>query len=331
MTTIYAAMRDALLVVTGEPGDWRTTRRLDGHSLECVAAHPSHPDRVFVGTFDDGLLRSKDGGESFEHVATGLVGKKVMSAAVNPHDADEVWVGTEPSAVYATVDGGDSWTQKDGLTDLPSASDWSFPPRPQTHHVRWIEIDPDVTDHRYVGIEAGALVQTHDRGGSWEDRVSSSRLDNHSLTTHVDAPGRAWAAAGDGYAETHDGGETWEHPQEGLDHRYCWSVVVDPDDPDTVLLSSATSPRVAHNADRAESYLYRKRGDGAWEHAEDGLPAGEGMLRAVLAAGDSGGECYALTNLGLFRTTDMGDSWDRVEVDWPAAFERQTARGLVVL
>ena len=352
MPTIHAAMRNELLVAErtdaatdgvasdgAVPDDaWRTTRRLAEHDLECAAVHPASPDRVFVGTFDAGLHRSEDGGESFERVDPDGMSQHVMSIAVDPESSETVWAGTEPSEVYRSTDGGSSWERREGLVDLPSSSEWSFPPRPDTHHVRWIEPDPHKPDHLYVGIEAGALVETHDAGATWEDRVETARIDNHSLATHPDAPERAWSAAGDGYAETHDAGETWVHPQDGLGHRYCWSVAVDPADPDTVLLSSASGPRSAHNADTAESYVYRKRGDGSesdadsWERLDDrGLPTGEGVVRAVLARGAAAGEFYAVNNRGLFVTTDAGDSWTRLGVEWPTAFESQTPRGLAVL
>ncbi|SFF84073.1 hypothetical protein SAMN04488063_0486 [Halopelagius inordinatus] len=328
MTTCYAALREALLVVRDADdtdSDLETSAHLDGHDVEGIDVGDG---TACCATFDDGLFRTADGGETWTR-ASGLPDS--VTAIVAGGRPGEWWAGTEPSAVYRSGDDGRTWERRPGLTDLPSASSWSFPPRPHTHHVRWIEPDPADPDHLYVGVEAGALVRTRDGGETWEDRVPSARRDNHSLATHPDAPGRAWAAAGDGYAETADGGETWDHPHDGLDHRYCWSVAVESADPTLVLLSSAQSARVAHNADRAESYLYRRRGDGAWERLDGrGVPTGEGVLRAVLARGDSAGVFYALHNRGLYRTADGGDSWARLGVSWSEAFERQTPRGLAV-
>ncbi|WP_049971304.1 WD40/YVTN/BNR-like repeat-containing protein [Haladaptatus cibarius] len=321
---LYAAMRGGLLVADE---DGTSEIRLEDHDLECVAATPAH---VFCGTFDSGLFRSDDGGKTFHSVGSETIRESVMSLAIDPTDSETVWVGTEPSRVYRSEDGGESWERRDGLTDLPSEPNWSFPPRPHTHHVRWIEPDPNDPQHLYVGIEAGALVQTHDAGETWEDRVPDSRRDNHSLATHPDAPNCVWSAAGDGYAESVDGGETWDYPQAGLDHRYCWSVAVAPDDPDTVLVSSATGPRTAHNADSADSYIYRKRDGESWERLDE-LPTGEGVTRAVFAVEESAGELYAVSNRGIFRTEDDGTTWEELVLEWPTEFERQTARGLAVL
>jgi len=329
MPTVYAAMRDALVVARRDGGEWIDARRLDGLDLECVDAAVEAPHRAFVGTFNSGLHRTTDGGETFERVGADAIAQDaVLSVAVSPHDPDVVYAGTEPSRIYRSTDGGGSWEPLGGLTDLPSADEWSFPPRPDTHHVRWIEPDPHDADRLYVGIEAGALVLTEDGGETWRERPTGSRRDNHTLTTHPDAPDRAWSAAGDGYAETDDGGETWRHPQDGLDHRYCWSLALDPADPRTVLMSAASGAYSAHTASRAESHLYRKRGD-EWERLAD-FPAGDGVVRAVLAAGTEAGECYAATNHGLYRTPDAGDSWERLPLSWDR-FADDTCRGLAVL
>lgn len=373
MNRLYAVMETALWVLddgtgpglgtTGPDDEWRVTERLTDYEPRCLAASSSDPDRVFCGTFDDGLVRSTDGGEKWEHVGGDEIeSDRVTALAVSPHDSSTIWAGTEPSAVYRSTDGGDSWVHREGLCALPSATEWFYPPRPDTHHVRWIEPDPSEPGRLYVGIELGALVVTDDGGKTWSERPPGSRRDNHSLTTHPAFPGWVWSAAGDGYAESHDSGDSWTHPQEGLDHRYCWSVAVvvgdgsrgradasgatgdsdgsgEPGAPPTVFVSSASGARSAHSLP-AESYVYRrelsvsggsKYGDDRWERAMDGLPDPEGLIRAELASGD--GDCFALTNRGIFRSTDAGEAWRPLPLDteWPARFEKRTPHGLVVV
>ncbi|MCU4751526.1 hypothetical protein OB919_05965 [Halobacteria archaeon AArc-curdl1] len=337
MTRVYTALRDRLLVYdddTTPRNDPSTQVHLEDHHLECVAVSPDAPERVFVGTFDDGLFRSSDGGESFDRLEPPIFeSDAVMSVTISPHDADTVYVGTEPSRVYRSRDGGDSFEHLEGLTDLPSESEWYFPPRPHTHHVRWLEVDPFDPDRLYVGIEAGAFVIRDEGADSWRERPDGSRIDNHSLATYPEREGRVYTAAGDGYAMSDDGGETWSHPQAGLDHRYCWSVCPHPADPDRVLLSSASGASRAHTPSNADAYVYRKPASNAdWERLDGrGLPMGEGVVRSILEADREHETVYAATNRGLFASSDFGDSWGRVPVAWDDELEELTPRGLAVV
>ena len=334
MPTAYVALKNRLLVCEGNDGSaegWTTAERLEGYDPRCVVANGG-TDRVLVGTFEDGLFRSTDGGETFERLETDLEHEAVMSLAVSPHDSDVVYAGTEPSRVYRSTDGGDSWTHLEGITDLPSEPEWFFPPRPETHHVRWLEVDPFDPERLYVGIELGALVLSEDGGDTWRERPPGSRRDNHSLATHPDREGRVYSAAGDGYAWSDDGGDSWEQVHDGLEHTYCWSVVPDPGDPDRVLVSSANGARSAHTARTADSYVYRREGDEPWQRLDGrGLPTGEGVVRAVFATTGEPGAVYAVTNRGLFRSSDFGDSWSRLDVDWDDRLETVTPRGLAVV
>lgn len=337
MTRLFVGFEDRLLRADGHDGHWSASTALAaptlaGADVEAVAVHPDRPSLVFCGAFGAGLLRSDDGGETWERSGEDTIESEAVTAVtVDPTDPTVVYAGTEPSRVYRSTDGGDTWTHRGGLTDLPSASTWSFPPRPSTHHVRWIEVDPHEPATLYVSIEAGALLRSVDAGTTWQDRITSKRRDVHSMTTHQDAPGRVWVASGDGYAESTDGGDTWTTPEAGLDVRYCWSVAVAPDAPGTVLLSAARGPRAAHRRGRAESFVFRKHSEEPWERIGDGLPTGEGVLRYELESGSAAGELFAVTNVGLCRTTDAGDSWIRLPIDWPPELDAQKATGIAAV
>ncbi|SDJ75074.1 BNR/Asp-box repeat-containing protein [Halovenus aranensis] len=321
----YAALDDRLVAVSNIRTGPSSREVLVGFEFECLAASRSRPEQVLAGTVESGLQRSTDGGTTWDTL--GVFDDRVTAATVSPHDPDVVWVGTEPSAVYRSTDGGDTWSERGDLTDLPSAEEWAFPPRPHTHHVRWLAVDPQDSATVYAAIEAGAFLRSTDAGQAWEPRPAGARLDNHTLATHPDAPGRVYAAAGDGYAESADGGRTWQYPEAGLDHGYVWGLAVDSADPERVVVSAADGARSAHTPARAETYLYRRTPDGGWERAMDGYP--EGTVRAVLAAGVRAGEFAALTNRGVYWSDDGGDSWSRLAVEWPE--EDLVGRGLALV
>jgi hypothetical protein len=87
-----------------------------------------------------------------------------MSVSISPLDCRnkfyKVYVGTEPSALYTSNDRGESWERMSALNNHHLYH--GFPPRPWTHHVRWIESDVSNLDYVFVATEAGALVQSHD-------------------------------------------------------------------------------------------------------------------------------------------------------------------------
>ncbi len=327
---IYAAiMENGLLVANWRESGWRAEWRLAGSSPQCVAADPLRPEIVYCGTSDRGLWRSADEGSSWELVGEGIIRGMVMAVAVSRSERvgehGAVYAGTEPSALYRSEDGGETWRELSGMRELSSASEWSFPPRPWTSHVRAIALDPNTAGRVYVAIEAGALVRSLDGGETWEDRKPDAPRDTHTLATHPSAPGRLYSAAGDGftragmgYSESHDGGETWERFADGLKHHYLWGLAVDPADPETVVVSGAASPREAHSMRGGETAIYRKGAGGPWQRAEDGLPKASDTTASLLAANEGEpGVFYALNNTGLYRSPDRGISWERLDLAWP--------------
>ena len=175
-----------------------------------------------------------------------------------------------------------------------------------------------VANRVFVAIEAGALVRTFDGGRTWRDRVRGGPYDTHTAVTHPLAPGRIYSAAGDGYFESTDAGDSWRSPEDGLKHLYLVGVAVDPADPDTVIVSATDGPGSAYWPRSAEAYVYRKTGLKRWEQAMSGLPEAKGTTASRFAthAGEPG-VIYAANNRGLFRSDDAGRSWKALDLPWP--------------
>lgn len=302
------------------------------HIFLCLAADPHKKGRLYGGTFDDGLMISDDHGETWRKAGAGIAHDRILSVIVSPTES-VVWAGTEPSGLFRSEDGGKTWTSSPTLTDLPSEPTWSFPPRPETHHVRAIQPDLHDKSRIFVGIELGGVMKSEDLGQTWEDRKPNSQLDCHSLTMIPGAKDRLYEAAGGGYAESLDGGNTWQTMNDGLQpYTYLVDLAVDPANPDIIVASAAKSARTAYQPSRASTVIVRRENNEPWEIVSEGLPGKEGSAVFQLLSHDSGsGVFYAVNNIGLFTSHDSGKTWGKIDVDWPESIMNKRVQGFNVV
>lgn len=337
MCTLYFTAGNALFEIRKETQYWTMEEKQAPETFLCLAADPAQTGRLYAGTFDDGLWISDDSGNSWRPAGSGISHSRVMSVAVSPNEFKNgyrvVWAGTEPSGLFRSEDGGQTWTDCPALLDLPSRSSWSFPPRPHTHHVRWIEPDLHNEDGIFVGIELGGVMKSVDKGGHWEDRKPNSQFDCHTLTMNPQAHNRIYEAAGGGYAESFDAGKTWQTMNEGLDpYTYLVDITVDPADPDVMVASASKGPHVAYNPDNASTVIVRREKGQPWEVINEGLPEPDGSSIFTLASHASEpGVFYAVNNHGVYRSADAGKTWRRLPVKWPEDLKNKRIHGFAIL
>jgi len=340
MTTVIAGMQDSLLILESSKDRWKTHECLKGTHPQSISFDPRNLNRAYCGTLGNGLWKSDDRGQTWDNIGkvSSISSPDVMSVSVSPLEQgkdrfNKIYVGTEPSALYTSNDGGESWEKMVALNNLKSSRFWSFPTRPWTHHVRWIEPDVNNPGYIFVAIEAGALVQSHDSGRTWIDRIEQGPYDTHTLATHPKAPKRLYSSAGDGYFESFDYGESWNRSTGGLMQQYLYGLAVDSGNPLTVIVSASMSPWQAHSIKDAESLVYRRSEDDndKWKAVSKGLPEPSGTMISILAANPkSVGEFYAANNRGVFCSTDSGASWKAIDISWPKEYLSQHAWALAV-
>jgi photosystem II stability/assembly factor-like uncharacterized protein len=287
---------DLVALHRGDDGAWAAETVLDGVGAQCVATDGK---RVLVGTRGDALRVSEDAGRTFTVVD--LPEPDVFSVAIGPADG-ALYAGTEPSRLFVAR-GGQAWTELEALQDIPSKPTWSFPPRPWTHHVRWIAPDPHDAARLLVGIELGGVMRSTDGGASFADHRPGAKRDAHQLAWHPSSPDRAYQAAGDGAARSRDGGATWDALDAGRDRRYCWALALDPDDPDRWFVSAATGPGAAHSGERARGRLYRADPEG-WHRLA--LPDDDEAMPYALATTAARALLVATADGRVLHTGDRG-------------------------
>lgn len=93
-----------------------------GGRITDIAVHPSEPATIYIGAASGGILKSTDGGLSWQQVFNGSPVVSIGALAIDPNNADVLFVGTgEANAssysfvgngIYKSVDGGQNWEHK---------------------------------------------------------------------------------------------------------------------------------------------------------------------------------------------------------------------------
>ncbi len=148
-----------------------------GQCVHKIAGHPSTPDRLYMqnhGGSEDGqklsVLRSDDGGRSWQSIAKGLPSDFGFPIVVHPHDPDTLWVvpldtatRTCPEAkptVWRSEDGGGSWQPL--RSGLPKKEAWFTVLRDS------MDADDGKRPSLWFGTTTGQLWRGRDGGDEWE-------------------------------------------------------------------------------------------------------------------------------------------------------------------
>ena len=356
MKKILLAFDRELVIAEKSSSGWSVSSQFKGANPITVAYDPTNPERIYCGTFDRGLWRSTDGGASWEAIgmlptfgdvfpadtpAIRSVTALTVSSQTGKDGHGIIYVGTEPSALFVSKNGGESFDLLTNYEQIPSRDSWFFPQREYTHHVKYIEIDCTNPETIYTTIEVGGLIKSVDGGKTWSEyKEGNYARDIHVLKSHKEVPNRLYAVLGDsflkepghGYAESDDGGKTWEYLADGLKHHYAYHMAVNPTDPDNVIIATAADPHVAHmyEGGQCESIIYRKAANGAWEEVTSGLPDSKGTLIPVLKSAQED-QFYLFSNKGVFYSSDKGANWSSVEIPWEPRFMEQHPYDMLVM
>ncbi|CAM4165766.1 glycosyl hydrolase [Bacillus luti] len=356
MEKFILAFDRELVIAEKKDSTWSVQSQFVGANPVALALDPYDQERMYCGTFDRGLWRSKDGGSSWEAIGTlpsfgevfsanAIHMRAITAVSVSPEKGDDgngiVYVGIEPSAMFVSKNGGDSFELLTDYRQMPSYSSWFFPQRTYTHHVKHIEIDANNPETIYTTIEVGGLIKSVDGGMTWtEEKEGNYPQDIHVLKSHRNAPNRLYGVLGDSflkepgqeYAESNDGGKTWNYMCSGLKHHYAYQMAVNPNDPENIIIATSSNPHVAHdyNNGNCESFIYKKEKDQPWAEMNAGLPTPKGTIIPVLKA-TSDGTFYLFSNKGVYQSVDGGSNWTSLEIPWENRFMEQHPYEMLII
>jgi photosystem II stability/assembly factor-like uncharacterized protein len=282
---------------------WQMTGPFGG-DVTALAIDPRDPDRVLIGTSDNQIYRSTDGGVIWKRVRPGLKapGFSVTVILFDEEKPGVIYVGVKPlvditeetsgGGLYRSEDNGDSWRSLEGMNGRA---------------VRTLvqsKKDPNVL----VAAARNGIYRSTDRGGAWE-RITP--LNDPELTgfhtVAIDPRDVNIIYVGTHHLpwKTIDGGQTWKRAgskETGMiDDSDIMAIHIDESNPDIVLMSACSG-------------IYRSMDASARWAKIQGIPYSSRRTHVIYQHPTRPEVTFAGTTEGLWLSTNQGkpDSWRRV-------------------
>lgn len=279
----------------------------------------------------ESLLARAVEGVSFREIGPAIMGGRVADLAVHPSNPATWYVGLASGGVWKTTNHGASWQPL--FDDMPTASIGDVTVAPSNPDVVWVGTGEP--QNRQSSPYGGGVFRSVDGGRSWTDLGLHDTRHISRIVVHPGNPDVAWVAAVGhlwganeerGVFRTTDGGRTWEKVLYHDADTGAIDLVIDPNDPNTLFAAMYQRRRTVFgfSASGEGSGLYRSHDGGDnWELLTEGLPEGDkGRIGIDVFAGDShlvyaSVEASGREARGLYRSTDRGNSWERVSGNNP--------------
>ena len=244
-----------------------------------LAVYEDDPAIFYAASASGGLLKTINGGATWQNVFDNQTTVSIGDVAINPTDPNVVWVGTGEAnnrqssswgdGIYKSTDGGKTWKNM-GLRE--------------SNHIGRIVVDPQDTDIVYVA-----------------------------------AVGRLWGANKErGVFKTTDGGLTWQHALAINEDTGAVDLIMDPANSKVLFAAAYARRRTGwgFNGGGPDAGLYKSVDAGrTWRKLGGGLPTGDvGRIGLDIYRRNSN-IVYAIVENregGVFRSEDKGETWKKM-------------------
>ena len=315
------------------PSDWWEAQRAFpgtqvNHQALAVAFEQARFDR------GEARLSTSTNGLTWTQAGPYNIGGRVTALAVVP-GGTTIYLGAANGGVFKSVNSGVNWT--------PVLDGWGY----ELFSIGAVTLDPTNSDIVYVGTgeangsvdsyDGRGVVRSSDGGQTWQSLGLEETARIARIAVDPENPSRVFVAAMGtqfstgphrGLYRSEDGGQSWDKVLFVSDSTGACEVVINPAHPETVYC--ATWERVRHRTYRRafgpECGIWRSTDYGStWTRLTNGLPAPSdsvGRISLALCAAQPSviyaqilsGAVAGYTGLGMYRSEDGGDSWERRDV-----------------
>jgi photosystem II stability/assembly factor-like uncharacterized protein len=305
-----------LVLCTGGGGLWETldqgktwrplTDQQPTLSMGAICGAPSSPNIVYAGTGEGdnasqlgvGLLRSADGGQTWEHVpAKELSGTGIYDIAVDPTNPLNIWVGTSEKLLQST-DGGVSWR-----TVQPAAT-WDISINPNDPQEIFAATVPGLVRSTNGGTTWTRVALSGSTPGSRFSRMEVCHAPSNPAVVYVgavlDQKVMLWRRASNGGAFSAEKPPTMDKKSDIDQSWYDWCMAVSPANPGILYWGAVTLYKGVRGASGWTWRNISSRDTGDSIHPDQHHLAFDPSDPNVL---------YVCNDGGLFRSPDGGTSW----------------------
>jgi len=266
---------------------------------------------IWIGT-GKGLSKTEDGGQTWKTYSRkqGIGRGGVSAIAVND---SLIWVATAIDTLFD----GENWPAGGGLSySLDYGMTWHFVPQPLPGGdwtlINNITYDIAVIDSTvWIASFGGGLMKSSDRGLTWQVRppdnynFNPDEYYNHRVFSLLAVGDTLWCGTAEGINVSYDAGETWEtqFTHQNQEKPIAGNHVVafcQQRTADKTILWAATANTDDPTEYRAVSWT--EDGGLSWSTALHGK-----FTYNFTCAGNT---VYAATDSGLWKSPDLGDTWD---------------------
>lgn len=264
------------------------TTRIEKADILSIAYHPSKPASVFVGTVDNGIFSTDDGGDTWKQVV--FPPKRIYSFIPDRNDPDRRMFASgilgNQGKVFRTDDSGENWK---AVYSEPG----------QGTFVSILSQHPVDQNVIFAGTNVGTVVKSVDGGDTWKNigakvdgAVSDITFDaKRNMTTYLLSIGQRFYYSSDGGARWID----WEMAKQEEIEAIQKAAMN--------LFAKGDSKGAQKKQTQAQALSERNQ--------KNKVPQG---IISIAADPSLSGTIYAGTSTGFYRSTDFGKYWDEINI-----------------
>ncbi len=266
----------------------------DGGDARSLAADPSDPQHLYLGTTSSWIYETGDGGQHWHRLVKlgsgdDLIVDSISVDRSNPRTlVSGVWkVDGRGGGIYLSHDGGKTWTAS---ADMAGQNVLALAEAPSNAKV-------------YVAGTLSGVYRSDDGGQRWKQISPAGSSELHEVeSVAIDPVDTNTVYAGTWHLpwKTTDGGAHWSNIKDGLiDDSDVFSIIIDPHTPSVVYASACSG-------------IYKSDTAGNLFHKVQGIPSTARRTRVLMQDPADSKTVYAGTTEGLYKTEDGGVKWSRL-------------------